>query len=401
MSARQKTKNCQIIQNLKNMDYLISYLENCINDDELSSQVIFRAIYKILEIDQKAALNLITKYKCNIDNKSYLALLIKIYAENELFNSALSIYESIPDDHKKKRFIIVIYNKLAELDKDRAFELLNLRIYRKFKLTEDDISKIYDVKYINEICQMLSDNEIKIENTNFFTQFDHCISHVNDCKCSNCFSKINKFNLDDNDITNLKTNILEKYTNSISKNELNKLDIFLENNEFNMFLDGNNILFFKDRKININSFRRLMHIYNKVKSVKNPLIFIHIRHKNFIRKLGGNSNEARRIFNSLPIYYTPYKMNDDWFFIWAGLSIKNSIVLTNDMLRDHIYSISEESLISNTLSVWINNNIARYEFYHGNYQIQYPLEYSVKIQKLRDIWHIPVNDGSWLCMIKN
>ena len=51
MSARQKTKNCQIIQNLKNMDYLISYLENCINDDELSSQVIFRAIYKILEID--------------------------------------------------------------------------------------------------------------------------------------------------------------------------------------------------------------------------------------------------------------------------------------------------------------------------------------------------------------
>ena len=32
-----------------------------------------------------------------------------------------------------------------------------------------------------------------------------------------------------------------------------------------------------------------------------PLIFLHRRHKS-------------AIISNLPVYYTPYKMNDDWFF---------------------------------------------------------------------------------------
>ena len=56
---------------------------------------------KILEINEKEALNLILKYNCNKNDKSYLALLIKIYSENKFFNTALSIYESILDIVKK------------------------------------------------------------------------------------------------------------------------------------------------------------------------------------------------------------------------------------------------------------------------------------------------------------
>ena len=91
-------------------------------------------------------------------------------------------------------------------------------------------------------------------------------------------------------------------------------------------------------------------------------------------------------------------MNDDWFFIWAGLSVMNSFVLTNDLLRDHIYKISEENLISNTLTVWKNNSIVKYEFVDHNYNIIYPMEYSTKVQNNDGHWHIPIRGNKWICI---
>ena len=107
--------------------------------------------------------------------------------------------------------------------------------------------------------------------------------------------------------------------------------------------------------------------------------------------------EANDIIRRLPIYFTPYKMNDDWFFIWAGITIQDSLVMTNDMLRDHIFKISDENIISNTLSIWMNNNIIRYDLVDSKYKLIYPKEYSMKIQKCNDVWHIPTSFG-WICL---
>ena len=100
--------NQEILGNLSNIENLVIKLNSHIGNPKLSSQVVFRAIYKILEKDVKAALTIITNYKCNFKNKSYLALMIKIYALNNMFDEALQIYNSIPDNSKKKRFIIEI-----------------------------------------------------------------------------------------------------------------------------------------------------------------------------------------------------------------------------------------------------------------------------------------------------
>ena len=156
--------------------------------------------------------------------------------------------------------------------------------------------------------------------------------------------------------------------------------------------------FFRDRKVNIDSFRRLKTVYNKLQLKYKPLIFMHQRHKNNIKKLGKHSNEANSIIKELDIYFTPYKMNDDWFFIWAGISNPESFVVTNDLLRDHIFKISEENIISNTLSTWISNNVIKYELVRGEYLMIYPKEYSVKIQLISGIWHIPLSNNKWLCL---
>ena len=106
--------------------------------------------------------------------------------------------------------------------------------------------------------------------------------------------------------------------------------------------------------------------------------------------------------NKKIIYLTPYKMSDDWFFLYGALLTKKSKIVTNDKLRDHVFKISERSLIDNTLSKWIERSIINYEFNSNSFLIEslklkYPQKYSNRIQKLNNIWHFPINDNKWFC----
>ena len=54
-------------------------------------------------------------------------------------------------------------------------------------------------------------------------------------------------------------------------------------------------------------------------------------------------------------------MNDDLFFIWAGLNKEDSFIVSNDKFKDHIFKISEELIVSNILSKWIKNSVITYK----------------------------------------
>ena len=119
----------------------------------------------------------------------------------------------------------------------------------------------------------------------------------------------------------------------------------------------------------------------------NPLIILHKKHKNEILK-------------KMDIYYTPYSMNDDCFFLWMGLNTKNSYVISNDKLTDHIFKISNEEIFYNTLLKWITNSVITFNTYEtkDNIQIQlnFPNEISYIAQKSNDIWHIPIGNNEWI-----
>jgi hypothetical protein len=408
MSVRAKSKkgisdvDISIMEHLDKYDDLIKLLSLNLTNPLLNKKLIYRAIHIIIPIDPEKALEVINLIKCDLTDQSYIALLIKVYAINGFIIEALNIYNSIPNDERKKRFIIVIFNELAEINKIEAYDLLVTEIYKKFVITEDNISKVYNNDNMHEILQIMSDNEIIIKDNTFFSDRGITIDII-DKSCSICKHDLKKFKLSVEEIQMLKMNLQVKYLDSLPNTdiclrEISNLDNFLLGENYNVFVDGNNILFFRDRKVNIDSFRRLKTVYNKLQLKYKPLIFMHQRHKNNIKKLGKHSNEANSIIKELDIYFTPYKMNDDWFFIWAGISNPESFVVTNDLLRDHIFKISEENIISNTLSTWISNNVIKYELVRGEYLMIYPKEYSVKIQLISGIWHIPLSNNKWLCL---
>lgn len=407
MSSKRKIKKCisdvdiAIMNHLEEYDELIKvFMINLLNPD-ISKNIIYRVLHIIVSLDPKKALEVINLLNYDLIDKSYLALVIKIYAMNDMTLDALRIYKSISEDERKKRFIIVIFNELAKTDIYVAYELLVNEIYNKFVIIEDDIKKVYHRENLDMILQIMSDNEIIIEDNSFFVSMGKLIN-IDSKTCAGCSNELKKFNLSLDEINSLKMNLeveyLDKLPNKdIALGEISKLDRFLKTQEYNVFVDGNNILFFRDRTVNIDSYRRLEIIYNHLQAFNKPLFFIHRRHKNNIKKLGKHAMEANEIIKRLPIYFTPYKMNDDWFFIWAGITNSDSFVMTNDMLRDHIFKISDENIISNTLSIWMNNNIIRYDLVDSQYKLIYPKEYSVKIQKCNDVWHIPTCFG-WICL---
>ena len=121
MSVRAKSKkgisdvDISIMEHLDKYDDLIKLLSLNLTNPLLNKKLIYRAIHIIIPIDPEKALEVINLIKCDLTDQSYIALLIKVYAINGFIIEALNIYNSIPNDERKKRFIIVIFNELAEI----------------------------------------------------------------------------------------------------------------------------------------------------------------------------------------------------------------------------------------------------------------------------------------------
>jgi len=161
-----------------------------------------------------------------------------------------------------------------------------------------------------------------------------------------CNCKLNKINITITETDTLINNFKNEYfKNNLCEKEIKNIDNFCKNKNYNVFIDGANIMFYYKRTINSDSYKRLNNIYLHIKKMGyNPLIILHKKHKN-------------EIFKNMDIYYTPYGMNDDCFFLWMGLNTQNSYVISNDKLTDHIFKISNEEIFYNTLLKWITNSV--------------------------------------------
>ena len=111
--------NTKILNYLDKYFLLLKELNININNPELKKNIIYRAINIIAAEDKHEAFKLINKLIFDVTDKSYLALLIRIYAINhkikDIFNS------KIPKKIEKKLFFlnntnIKLLSKLTKLN---------------------------------------------------------------------------------------------------------------------------------------------------------------------------------------------------------------------------------------------------------------------------------------------
>ena len=395
-----------------NMTNFIEVLSNNFleSSDLFKNEAKLRIIDLVSQYDIVKSLKLLQLLKFDNNNRSFLSLALRVYAKNNLLDTAIQIYKSIPKELMKKKFPIIIYEELCKQDKKNGFYFLKTEIYGKYSINEEDIIKCFSMDNMEDLLVIMSDNEIIPKEI----KFEGSIVNLNLNICPNCNNKLDKFKLSNNDVNLLKKLIIQVYSKEVNKNLIQKfndsiqdLEKELDKDDYNVIIDGNNILFFHDRQVNLNSFERLNIIYNKIVDLSyKPFVIIHIRHKNNLKKILGKShNIAKNILKQIKIFYTPYNMNDDWFFLRAWLYKENSYLLTNDELKDHFFKINNDSsnITCNILKKLFENYILKYRYENRSYKVSEIFDYSIKIQKNDGIWHIPLtNDLStkWLCMNK-
>ena len=114
------------------------------------------------------------------------------------------------------------------------------------------------------------------------------------------------------------------------------------NNRKNLIIDGANVGFFKQNYIGAPShidYKQLDWMLRSLrKSGYNPLIILHCRHL-FPKRLPTNCIEmTKRWTDEKDAFITPTGANDDWFWLYATVSLKCCVV-TNDLMRDHHFQM--------------------------------------------------------------
>jgi hypothetical protein len=373
------------INNYKELyNYFENNFDNIIFDKNINKNLIFRVCHIMIQNNLDYAIKILNKLE--YDDYTFYSLKINAYSKNYLnLNDAIDILNNIENNNKhfiKKRLYIPIMEAFIKWFPEKSFDFL-VKISKMFRLNYEDVYQFFknDLKNIDIdiLFNIISNNNI-ILNKELFNK------ELLNIKC-NC--KLNKINITIPETDALINNFKNEYfKNYLCEKEIKNIDNFCKNKNYNVFIDGANIMFYYKRTINSESYKRLNNIYLHIKKMGyNPLIILHKKHKN-------------EIFKNMNIYYTPYGMNDDCFFLWMGLNTKNSYVVSNDKLTDHIFKISNEEIFYNTLLKWITNSVITFNTYEtkDNIQIQlnFPNEISYTAQKCNDIWHIPIGNNEWI-----
>ena len=341
-------------------------------------------------------------------NLSSYPLIIRILCNLGRYDEAIQYFKRMESIALpiKTRTIGPLLEKLTNLE-SRYFNFL-VEIFDKYKkvFTIDQFEsllELFNANFENPIIKQKLDQLLELWSQLDFVLNSRLIRLINNLKtsiqinflkgvCSRCNNKIQKHTLSSNDReilvdqlmnVSLKNNKFQEWVNNFVKLPHSRLVI----------IDGGNVghcingVFSKDPIINL--LNQLM----ESKTFDDQTIFLVVLHQS-----------RKKEFKLSPlgclVYYTPYNENDDLYWMFISFMIKDSLVITNDNLRDHHVDKLDETLFKR----WKDNHLVTYSRYRDNDQfiLNYPLEYTIGVQKTNDNrCHLPVQENDnleWYCL---
>lgn len=242
-------------------------------------------------------------------------------------------------------YLDYFYNRLDKFGYEHIEWLFNYIIINKIIVTPDLLIKFL-IYFKKHNYKMILEN------------IDYIILNFNSEKLDNKYLDILKQDntylgmIDVLDIskkhkTFLKQNIMKKDPRFI------KFVEFIDKNNFNIIIDGANLGYYNNTHPINQKYIDSCYNFYKNKGYE-PLIILHIRHRNNYPIM------SKWIFNKC-IYFTNYGMNDDCFWLIASLKTKNTKIITNDNIKDHIVKfLGNTSNITTFLDIYKNKYILNY-----------------------------------------
>lgn len=291
----------------------------------------------------------------DIENYPLMSLKVNIYTKTKpTHRLAVEIVRKMPN--KTKRLYMPIFQGYVKWKPKVAFQFL-YQLRHQFPLEYNDIqpfietpnaSTHFEIEY-SKLFELLQLHNIILKGT-FYTDGES--EHVSTSLSGNV-EGMSRVTVSPNKINEIR-NLFNQKNFSKGKVKYAKYDFetFLKEQktdgvEYDMFVDGNNILHYHDRRVNMNGYKRLKNAYDRlIRLGYNPLIIIHRRHRDNLAKLpqfAKTKGRIERMLNAIDTYYTPYGINDDIFFMWGGFITPDSYIVSNDKFRDHIFRTQTQS----------------------------------------------------------
>lgn len=119
-----------------------------------------------------------------------------------------------------------------------------------------------------------------------------------------------------------------------------------ETGPYDIIIDGANVGMhgqsFEGAQFNFGQVRRLLEELraSRAEDLKPPLLVLHERRVHFgPAKSNVNRNIIADWKQRGELHVTPAGSNDDWYWLYAAVVEKSSVLITNDELRDHIFQM--------------------------------------------------------------
>ena len=260
-----------------------------------------------------------------------------------------------------------------------------------------------------------------------WTLSENCIVDSNTSVCGNCGTQMRSIELAPADATQLKVSAKALFRSTKrgrdGKTNFSRFVEWLDqkassHGAYDYVIDGANVGHYavlnRSRGMNYEGIECMMnHLEN---NGKRALLILHRgRIKN------APSDTARKLVAKWAqegnMYVVPFGDNDDWYWLYAAVHVMSCIVVSNDLMRDHVF----ESLSGRYFKWWRERHVAKFTYRvseKGSHDVvvRMPTPHSVRVQQsfCGLFWHMPcrraadgteseqygdhVHDGHWTCI---
>ena len=342
--------------------------------------------FEVLSMSQEDHLDLLimlfNKYQNVLTYSQHHQILIEI---NKHHNSA-----KISMDYTDNLYKIVVIEKIFEIwkENDQILSLSTLDLIQNLTIQPNPLIPL------------------RIEKCNLEFLDGNGSSPIPRCSC--CHQHLTQHNLTSQERTLLISQLIQ------GNKECSKLKNLMEwvneylipNQEKTYIIDVGNV---GHSQLGVFSIEPVISLINSINEIENTKIILvsHISHKKELElNLKDMKMKMKNTYSktNLMTYYTPVKENDDVYWILTSLMIENSVVITNDLLRDHHLNKLDETLFNR----WRENTLARYYFNFTregtNVNIKYPQNYTTGFQTHSHGYHLPFSYNEkenieWYCIL--
>lgn len=335
-----------------------------INNQDIIVQIIkFFGLENLINTKHNGMISKILEYFINQSNE-------------EIINQIVTKVESFKDFKFMKRDYLHLIKHYYNADLVKSIEIFDNKVLSNSTFNTDYIIQTKDINFIIENKMFILLTKLKDVFIEASCDYD---SYIDENSIDN--------GLKSNDLIHLS--VLEVVNKSLSSDIKSYLETFWNSNnkDFKAIIDGGNVLYSNNGKLNNESLTNLINIIKLTKKIfGKSLLIIHRRHTKIFPNLISELKST-----GVTYYLTPYNVNDDIFILWFFLNIQSNpspYIITNDKYRDHIFNFE-------TLNKKDNSELSMSQFKHV--LAQQSLEYDIVKSHINK----PVKISKCIHLIKN